>query len=348
MTVTPLGRDQGLKIREPDVPAPWFLDPGGWSKTAAVSLSFIFPGICTLSLLSLEVPPPLMFPMTVTPLGRDQDCSLKIREPDVPAPWFLDPGGWSKTAAVSLSFIFPGICTLSLAQREYYGGNKKNIKDYLASMEPTVLDLGKLQGVHDTVCIWSEGTTLRNLNKVNVSSNWTLLAPLLWSIANSQFGEHFKNWLSPICTYKNGEIQLLSLAQLRYFDRSGIRILFGGVILIKFTSGTTSQKWKDSESLQVKIVAQMEIQVEHLMGHNSRSREDSGLDSNSDYDSPNQEVSEENNLIFPYYVFLPVFELAMYVLCHYKLKPFSDLCYGIFDYSRMICVETTFFPQAYA
>ncbi|KAL6032068.1 hypothetical protein STEG23_001546, partial [Scotinomys teguina] len=28
--------------------------------------------------------------------------------------WFLDPGGWSKTAAVRLYFIFPGICTLSL------------------------------------------------------------------------------------------------------------------------------------------------------------------------------------------------------------------------------------------
>ncbi|KAL6087167.1 hypothetical protein STEG23_033623, partial [Scotinomys teguina] len=53
--------------------------------------------------------------MTVTPLGRDQDCSLKNREPDVPAPWFLDPGGWSKTAAVRLYFIFPGICTLSLS-----------------------------------------------------------------------------------------------------------------------------------------------------------------------------------------------------------------------------------------
>ncbi|KAL6085003.1 hypothetical protein STEG23_005270 [Scotinomys teguina] len=52
--------------------------------------------------------------MTVTPLGWDQDCSLKIREPEVPAPWFLDPGGWSKTAAVRLFFIFPGICTLSL------------------------------------------------------------------------------------------------------------------------------------------------------------------------------------------------------------------------------------------
>ncbi|KAL6029869.1 hypothetical protein STEG23_026719 [Scotinomys teguina] len=134
MTVTPLGRDQdcSLKNRESDVPTSWFLDPdpGGWSKTAAVTLYFIFPGICTLSLinlnstsvrcsgwlfqLSLEVLPPLMFPMTVTPLGRDQDCSLKIREPDVPAPWFQDPGGWSKTAAVRLFFIFPGICTLSL------------------------------------------------------------------------------------------------------------------------------------------------------------------------------------------------------------------------------------------
>ncbi|KAL6076995.1 hypothetical protein STEG23_028778 [Scotinomys teguina] len=42
--------------------------------------------------LSLEVQPPLMFPMTVTPLGQDQDCSLKNREPDVPAP--LVPGSW--------------------------------------------------------------------------------------------------------------------------------------------------------------------------------------------------------------------------------------------------------------
>ncbi|KAL6055163.1 hypothetical protein STEG23_028169, partial [Scotinomys teguina] len=53
--------------------------------------------------------------MTITPLGLDQHCSLKIRELDVLAPWFLDPGGWSKTSAVSLYFIFPGICTLSLA-----------------------------------------------------------------------------------------------------------------------------------------------------------------------------------------------------------------------------------------
>ncbi|KAL6090634.1 hypothetical protein STEG23_006832 [Scotinomys teguina] len=84
---------------------------------------FVFPlllllleSVCSgwLFQFSLEVLPPLMFPMTVMPLGRDQDCSLKIREPDVPAAWFLDPGGWSKTAVVSLYFIFPGICTLSL------------------------------------------------------------------------------------------------------------------------------------------------------------------------------------------------------------------------------------------
>ncbi|KAL6072695.1 hypothetical protein STEG23_003804 [Scotinomys teguina] len=29
----------------------WFLDPGGWSKTTTVRLYFIFPGICTLSLI---------------------------------------------------------------------------------------------------------------------------------------------------------------------------------------------------------------------------------------------------------------------------------------------------------
>ncbi|KAL6055901.1 hypothetical protein STEG23_016950 [Scotinomys teguina] len=32
--------------------------------------------------------------------------------------WFLDPGGWSKTAAVRLYFIFPGICTLSLYPKD--------------------------------------------------------------------------------------------------------------------------------------------------------------------------------------------------------------------------------------
>ncbi|KAL6035193.1 hypothetical protein STEG23_031167 [Scotinomys teguina] len=67
------------------------------------------------SSLAWKYRPPLMFPMTVMPLEQDQECSLKIREPDVLAPWFLDPGGWSKTATVSLYFIFPGICTLSLA-----------------------------------------------------------------------------------------------------------------------------------------------------------------------------------------------------------------------------------------
>ncbi|KAL6084544.1 hypothetical protein STEG23_018023, partial [Scotinomys teguina] len=33
--------------------------------------------------------------------------------------WFLDPGGWSKTAAVGLYFIFPGICTLSLCAHNH-------------------------------------------------------------------------------------------------------------------------------------------------------------------------------------------------------------------------------------
>ncbi|KAL6081960.1 hypothetical protein STEG23_002214, partial [Scotinomys teguina] len=51
-------------------------------------------------------------------LGKEnQNCSLKNRELDVPASWFLDPGGWSKAASVGLYFIFPGICTLSLLER---------------------------------------------------------------------------------------------------------------------------------------------------------------------------------------------------------------------------------------
>ncbi|KAL6033225.1 hypothetical protein STEG23_000034, partial [Scotinomys teguina] len=65
--------------------------------------------------------PNIIFPFICEALGilngeQDQDCSLKNREPDVPArlSWFPDPGGWNKTTSVGLYFIFPGICTLSL------------------------------------------------------------------------------------------------------------------------------------------------------------------------------------------------------------------------------------------
>ncbi|KAL6066097.1 hypothetical protein STEG23_018097 [Scotinomys teguina] len=56
--------------------------------------------------------------MTVTPLGRDQDYSLKNSEPDVLT--LLVPGSWrlEKTAPFGLYFIFPGICTLSLLEIE--------------------------------------------------------------------------------------------------------------------------------------------------------------------------------------------------------------------------------------
>ncbi|KAL6088887.1 hypothetical protein STEG23_001840, partial [Scotinomys teguina] len=80
--------------------------------------------------------------MTVTSLGQDQDCSLKIGEPDGPAPWFLDPGGWSKTAAVSLYFIFPGICTLSLEgnlcslKSPIHEDRKEKKQFYCSSKEP--------------------------------------------------------------------------------------------------------------------------------------------------------------------------------------------------------------------
>ncbi|KAL6084895.1 hypothetical protein STEG23_032023 [Scotinomys teguina] len=34
--------------------------------------------------------------------------------------WFLDPGGWNKTASIELDFIFPGICTLSLEFKNFF------------------------------------------------------------------------------------------------------------------------------------------------------------------------------------------------------------------------------------
>ncbi|KAL6031670.1 hypothetical protein STEG23_000747 [Scotinomys teguina] len=55
-------------------------------------------------------------PMTAALRTESRMCRLS---------WFLDPGGWSKTAAVGLYFIFPGICTLSL------NSTKKTLNDFI-------------------------------------------------------------------------------------------------------------------------------------------------------------------------------------------------------------------------
>ncbi|KAL6069439.1 hypothetical protein STEG23_009792, partial [Scotinomys teguina] len=47
--VTAIPRTAALRTESRMCRLSWFLDPGGWSKTAAVELYFIFPGICTLS-----------------------------------------------------------------------------------------------------------------------------------------------------------------------------------------------------------------------------------------------------------------------------------------------------------
>ncbi|KAL6059257.1 hypothetical protein STEG23_022779 [Scotinomys teguina] len=71
--------------------------------------------------LSLEVPPPLMFPMTVTPLGRDQDCSLKIREPEVPAlfgSWILEVGTRPPRLACTSSSLESVPCPLTMVMED--------------------------------------------------------------------------------------------------------------------------------------------------------------------------------------------------------------------------------------
>ncbi|KAL6067812.1 hypothetical protein STEG23_026933 [Scotinomys teguina] len=101
--------------------------------------------------------------MTVTPLGQDQDCSLKNREPDVlvllvPGSWILDPGGWSKAAAVGLYFIFPGLCTLSLVEDSnplHYGnsflGQVSNSDIDVEAAVPVSKAAGHL--LHGSLCI---------------------------------------------------------------------------------------------------------------------------------------------------------------------------------------------------
>ncbi|KAL6091635.1 hypothetical protein STEG23_002873 [Scotinomys teguina] len=49
----------------------WFLDPGGWDKAAAVGLYFIFPGICTLSLIPM---------ILIAGLVTEVECTLYNNE----------------------------------------------------------------------------------------------------------------------------------------------------------------------------------------------------------------------------------------------------------------------------
>ncbi|KAL6038099.1 hypothetical protein STEG23_001148 [Scotinomys teguina] len=83
--------------------------------------------------------------------NEDQDCSLKNRELDGPATWFLDPGSWSKTAAVRLFFIFPGICTLSLLRLLFAFSDSLSVLTVLPMgktlRDPATVALALLRGV---------------------------------------------------------------------------------------------------------------------------------------------------------------------------------------------------------
>ncbi|KAL6053008.1 hypothetical protein STEG23_023179 [Scotinomys teguina] len=52
--------------------------------------------------------------MTAPPWSGTRTAALRTESRMCRLSWFMDPGGWSKAAAVGLYFIFLGICTLSL------------------------------------------------------------------------------------------------------------------------------------------------------------------------------------------------------------------------------------------
>ncbi|KAL6092806.1 hypothetical protein STEG23_011483 [Scotinomys teguina] len=129
--------------------------------------------------------------MTVTPLGRDQDCSLKIREPDVPAPWFLDPGGWSKTAVVSLYFIFPGICTLSLEVPSRATANKRTCwMGHIAMPRHTVVRGCSREKLHIPWCMCGDQKITFH-SQCSPSAMWVLETP---------------TWIVSKCLYPTGPI----------------------------------------------------------------------------------------------------------------------------------------------
>ncbi|KAL6040578.1 hypothetical protein STEG23_015979, partial [Scotinomys teguina] len=117
----------------------WFLDPRGWSKTTAVGLYIIFPGICTLSLPTerpclhkQKVAPkqtPAAKPDDLNPIPRPLCVSRDTQVPDInleafilqgpdvvssgpdaPEPKVAGAGEWEKSShckGVLLSFSHP-------------------------------------------------------------------------------------------------------------------------------------------------------------------------------------------------------------------------------------------------
>ncbi|KAL6092179.1 hypothetical protein STEG23_031071 [Scotinomys teguina] len=82
------------------------------------SLFKLMLACCKLPLLCLGICPFLVdFPIMEYRFLKTRTAALRTKSWMCQLSWFLDPGGWSKTATVGLYFIFPGICTLSLIPR---------------------------------------------------------------------------------------------------------------------------------------------------------------------------------------------------------------------------------------
>ncbi|KAL6053887.1 hypothetical protein STEG23_003714 [Scotinomys teguina] len=94
-------------------------------------------------------------------------------------PWFLDPGAWSKTAAFTLYFIFPGICTLSLVCEELcwdFDG------DFIESVDFFLMIYLKNASFSDNYrcgMITNIKLSERNLDLINLAKKRTNIIPVI-------------------------------------------------------------------------------------------------------------------------------------------------------------------------
>ncbi|KAL6074783.1 hypothetical protein STEG23_019089 [Scotinomys teguina] len=125
----------------------WFLDPGGWSKTAAVGLYFIFPGICTLSLLSFASEPQLEKAQVLR--VRDGDASghrlaESLGYPEILALLMTGEGTALASDTYHLDFsVFPVFLALESGAEATLYSSKKGSCKWTSSFQPCLI---RMQG----------------------------------------------------------------------------------------------------------------------------------------------------------------------------------------------------------
>ncbi|KAL6093898.1 hypothetical protein STEG23_005668, partial [Scotinomys teguina] len=114
--------------------------------------------------------------------------------------WFLDPGGWSKTALVGLYFIFPGICSLSLVVSM---GSSTNAHSEQIPMSPPGIAMC-IYALPEGTCSLTPAAKVPGRSPLCSVSVAGMLADLIGLLLSS-FSQHTAKATVFVCTQSRGD-----------------------------------------------------------------------------------------------------------------------------------------------